>query len=97
MDRLVPASKLNLAQNDHLQIVAADITDVYGRPLDGNDHGAPGGNYVAIVSKNSATPAAVKVPVTMMARAVDAVIERHESLNAATDHRGRNLARFRGR
>ena len=52
---------------------------------------------MAIVTKHGATPAAVKAPATMMARAVDAVIERNESLNAATDHRGRNLARLRGR
>ena len=47
-----PAIKPNLSQSDRILIDAADLTDVYGRPLDGNDDGVPGGNYVAIVTKN---------------------------------------------
>ena len=86
MVSLVPASKPNLAQSDRLQIVAADLTDAYGRPLDGNQ---PGGNYVAIVSGNGATPAAKAGPTTIAARAVDAVIERHAKVAKA--HRSRNF------
>ena len=97
MVSLLPAIKPNLSQSDRIQIIAADLTDAYGRPLDGNDDGVPGGNYVAIVTKNGVTPAAVAAPATVMARAVDAVIERNELLNAAPAHRGRNLARFRAR
>ena len=97
MVSLLPAIKPNLSQSDRIQIIAADLTDAYGRPLDGNDDGVPGGNYVAIVTKNGVTPAAVAAPATVMARAVDAVIERNELLNAAPAHRGRNLARFGAR
>ena len=96
MVSLLPAIKPNLSQT-RIQIIAADLTDAYGRPLDGNDDGVPGGNYVAIVTKNGVTPAAVAAPATVMARAVDAVIERNELLNAAPAHRGRNLARFGAR
>ena len=95
MVSLLPATKPNLSQSDRLQIVAADLTDAYGRALDGKDDGVPGGNYVAIVTKNGATPAAVAAPATVAARAVDAVIERHAS--AAPAHRGRNLGHFRAR
>ena len=97
MVSLLPATKPNLSHSDRIEIIAADLTDAYGRPLDGNDDGVPGGNYVAIVTKNGVTPAAVAAPATVMARAVDAVIERNELLNAAPAHRGRNLARFRAR
>ena len=53
---LLPAIKPNLSQSDQIQIIAADLTDAYGRPIDGNDDGVPGGNYVAIVTKNGVTP-----------------------------------------
>ena len=74
MVSLLPAIKPNLSQSDRILIIAADLTDTYGRPIDGNDDGVPGGNYVAIVTKNGGTAAAVAAPATMMARAVDAVI-----------------------
>ena len=77
MVSLLPAIKPNLSQSDRIQIIAADLTDLYGRPLDGNDDGVPGGNYVAIVTKNGATPAAVAAPANMMARAVDAVLQKN--------------------
>jgi hypothetical protein len=91
---LLPAIKPNLSQSDRIQIDAADLTDVYGRPLDGNDDGVPGGNYVAIVTKHGVIPAAVASPATMAARAVDAVLEKNGLLNAVPAHRGRNLGRF---
>ena len=78
--------------------IAADLTDAQGRALDGNDDGQPGGNYVAIVTKNGVTPAAVAAPAIVMARAVDAAIEKNELLNAAPAHRGlESVARFRAR
>ena len=40
---LVLAIKPNLSQSDRIQIIAADLTDAYGRPIDGNDDGVPGG------------------------------------------------------
>ena len=94
MVSLLPAIKPDLSQSDRIQIIAADLTDTYGRPIDGNDDGVPGGNYVAIVTKHGVTAAALA---TMMARAVDAVIERNGFLNAAPARRGRNLARFGAR
>ena len=97
MVSLLPAIKLNLSQSDRIQIIAADLTDAYGRPIDGNDDGVPGGNYVAIVTKKGVTPSEVASPATMAARAVDAVIERNGFLNAAPARRGRNLARFGAR
>ncbi len=75
MVSLLPAIKPNLSQSDRILIIAADLTDTYGRPIDGNDDGVPGGNYVAIVTKNGGTAAAVAAPATMMARAVDAVLQ----------------------
>ena len=76
MVSLLPAIKPNLSQSDRILIIAADLTDAYGRPIDGNDDGQPGGNYVAIVTRNGVSPAAVAAPATMAARAVDAVLGR---------------------
>ena len=94
---LLPATKPNLSQSDRIQIIAADLTDAYGRPIDGNDDGQPGGNYAAIVTRNGVPPGALASPATMAARAVDAVIERNGLLNAVPANRGRNLARIRAR
>ena len=44
---LTPRGKLNLAKPEELIINAALVTDTLGRPIDGNDDGQPGGNYVA--------------------------------------------------
>ena len=84
MVSLVPATKLKLVQ--------IEARDRRGRPhrrlrpaLNANQ---PGGNYVATVTKNGATPAAMASPA---ARAVDAVIEGHASAVAV---RSRRLARL---
>jgi hypothetical protein len=61
MVSLLTATKPNVAQTDRLQIVAADLTDVYGRALDGNDDGQPGGNFVATIKGNSVTVAATRI------------------------------------
>lgn len=47
---LYPASKLNTTQRVQLRITAAFLTDAYGRPLDGNDDGQPGGDFVGVLS-----------------------------------------------
>jgi len=91
MVSLLPAIKPNLSQSDRFLIIAVDLTDAYGRPMDGNDDGAPGGNYVAIVTKNGVTAAAVAAPATMAARAVDAVLERSLPHSVTPPHRGRSL------
>ena len=49
---LVPATKPNLSETDRLEIVAGDLTDALGRPLNGNDDGQPGGNFAATFSKH---------------------------------------------
>jgi hypothetical protein len=51
----VPATTPSLAQTDRLQIIAADLTDALGRPLDGNDDAQPGGNYTATFSRSGVT------------------------------------------
>ena len=64
---LIPASKLNLSQPEQLRITAADLTDAFGRPLDGADNGQPGSDFVATLSKNGVT-----IPSAVRARASDA-------------------------
>ena len=59
MVSLLPAIKPNLSQSDRIQIIAADLTDAYGRPIDGNDDGVPGGNFVATLSRSGVTFGAV--------------------------------------
>ena len=89
MVSLLPAIKPNPSQSDRIQIIAADLTDAYGRPIHGNDYGVPGGNYVAIVSKKGVTPGAVASPATMAARAVDTVLERSVPLIVTSARRVR--------
>jgi len=48
---IYPASSLNLSLPEQLQITSALLTDAYGRALDGNHDGQPGGNFVATFSK----------------------------------------------
>jgi hypothetical protein len=52
---LFPATKPNLSQTDRLQIVAADLTDGLGRPLDGNDDGQAGGNHTTTFGRSGVT------------------------------------------
>ena len=73
---LVPASPLNLAKPEQLRIIAVDLTDSAGRPLDGNADGKPGGDYVAVLTKKGVTisPAGTTSRIApLQARAVDAV------------------------
>jgi hypothetical protein len=52
---ILPAGKINLAQTDELQIIAADLIDAQGSALDGDDDGQPGGNFIAAFSRNGLT------------------------------------------
>ena len=52
---LYPSGSLNLALPEQLQITAASLTDAYGRALDGNHDGQPGGNLIATFSKKGVT------------------------------------------
>ena len=44
---LIPKSALNLAVTERLTVIAADLTDALGRPLDG------GQNFIATFSKKT--------------------------------------------
>jgi hypothetical protein len=54
---LVTRNKLTLRPPVQLQINASTLTDALGRPLDGNDDGAPGGNFVATLNKGGVSTA----------------------------------------
>jgi hypothetical protein len=70
---LTPAGTLNPSQPDQLRITAADLIDVYGRALDGDDNGQPGGDFLATVSKKGVTISKAVKPVTTTA--VDRVLQ----------------------
>ena len=73
---LIPKGKLNLSKPEQLRITAALLTDAYGRPLDGNYDGQPGGNFVATFKNRGITFAQVKSAArieALSASAVDAV------------------------
>ncbi len=73
---LIPAGKLNLSKPEQLRITAALLTDAYGRPLDGNYDGQPGGNFVGTFKNRGITFAQVKSASrieALSASAVDAV------------------------
>ena len=71
---LLARSKLNLAQPEELRITASQLPDVYGRPLDGNDDGQPGGDFVALLTKSGVKIESFATPSTLTARAVDALL-----------------------
>jgi hypothetical protein len=58
---LVPATKPNVAQTDRLEIVAADLTDALGLPIDGKDDGQPGGDFVATFGRTGVSGDAVEL------------------------------------
>jgi hypothetical protein len=84
---LVPKTKPNVKQPDRLEIISADLTDAYGRALDGNNDGQPGGNYVATVTRKGAAPAVLARETTLATKAVDAVLH--------TSHHGELLPKSR--
>ena len=74
----IPAGKLNLSNPKQLRITAALLTDAYGRPLDGNYDGQPGGNFVGTFKNRGITFAQVKSAArieALSASSVDAVFE----------------------
>ena len=96
MVSLLPAIKPNLSQSDRILIIAADLTDAYGRPIDGNDDGVPGGNYVAILSRSGVTFGAVPLVLawttgkpTATSAVVDALLARDELASVTRAHRPR--------
>jgi hypothetical protein len=71
---LLARSKLNLAQPEELRITASQLPDVCGRPLDGNDDGQPGGDFVALLTKSGVKIESFATPSTLTAKAVDALL-----------------------
>jgi hypothetical protein len=71
---LVAGSKLNLAQPEELRITASQLPDVYGHPLDGNNDGQPGGDFVALLTKSGVQIESIATPSTLTAKAVDALL-----------------------
>ena len=71
---LLAKSKLNLAKPEELRITASQLPDVYGRPLDGNDDGQPGGDFVALLTKSGVKIESIATPSTLTAKAVDALL-----------------------
>ena len=59
---LIPRSKLNLEKPEQLSVNAALVKDAFGRPIDGNDDGQPGGDYLASFSKRGASAATASLP-----------------------------------
>jgi hypothetical protein len=79
---LTPARKLNLAKPEQLRIIAARVTDAVGRPIDGNDDGQPGGDYVATFTKRGGSVAAAALARSRtnapLAPAIDTLVARDE-------------------
>jgi hypothetical protein len=74
---LIPRSKLNTVLPMQLRITAALLTDLYGRPIDGDYDGQPGGDAVINLGKKSATiliATPMKAAPQTPAAAVDAVL-----------------------
>ena len=76
--------------NDDTQIGTAFA----GRPIDGNDDGQPGGDYIATISRGRATVGSVPLSpssatAALVAVAVDAVFARGEQQGGSFIHSGR--------
>ena len=52
---MTPAGRLVLNKKFQLRLNAAGLIDLYGRPLDGNGDGRPGGDFVALITRRGAT------------------------------------------
>ena len=52
---LTPRGTLNLRKPEELIVNGALVTDTLGRPIDGNDEGQPGGDYIATISGSRVT------------------------------------------
>jgi hypothetical protein len=79
----VPATKPDLSQSVRLQIVAADLTNVLGRQLDGNDDGQPGCNYSTTINRSGTSadelsPARPFKRSTAVPTVIDALLARGE-------------------
>jgi hypothetical protein len=52
---LIPIKKLRAGQPLELRITATSLTDRWGRPLDGDRNGQPGGDYIVVVQGKGST------------------------------------------
>jgi hypothetical protein len=80
---LTPRGTLSLAKPQELIVRAALVTDVQGRPIDGNDDGQAGGDYIATLSGSRVTvgglPLARKqTHPAVVPAAIDALLARGE-------------------
>jgi CSLREA domain-containing protein len=71
---LILAKKPNLSRPEQLRITASLLTDSAGRALDGNHDGQPGGDYVAVLLRNTVTPSSVTPAARLAPEAVDVVL-----------------------
>ena len=93
---LLPKSKLNLAQPEQLRVTAALLTDAYGRPIDGNHDGQPGGDAVITITKKGITIAMVESRsrvASLTAAAVDSLLETGQIVSSrrVASHRQHDL------
>ena len=71
------------SKSEELIVNAAIVTDTLGRPIDGNDDGQPGGDYIATLSRSGVTLgglpfARTPVPSAAVPAAIDALLARGE-------------------
>jgi hypothetical protein len=85
---------LNRTKPQELIVSGELLTDTYGRQIDGNDDGQPGGDYIATISRGRATVGGVPLSRSsatpaLVAAAVDAVFARGEQKGGSFIHSGR--------
>ncbi len=91
---MIPRRMLNRTNPQELIVNGGLLTDMYGRQIDGNDDGQPGGDYIATISRGRATVAGVPLSRSsatpaLVAAAVDAVFARGEQKAESFHHSGR--------
>jgi hypothetical protein len=80
---LTPRGTLTASKPQELIVNAALVTDTLNRPIDGNDDGQPGGDYIATVGGARVTAGGLplartwKQPVTV-SDAIDGLLARGE-------------------
>jgi hypothetical protein len=89
---LTPRGTLTASKPEELIVNAALVTDTLGRPIDGNDDGQAGGDYIATISGNRVTAGGLPLARTQrqpasVEDAIDALLERGELAGLRTAHR----------
>jgi RHS repeat-associated protein len=83
---LTPRGTLNSSKPEELIINAALVTDTFGREIDGNDDGQPGGDYIATINGSRVTTggialARIRRGPSSIADVVDHLLARGELAN----------------